>query len=382
MAKTSKQLGKLLRITNAALVIAIFASAAVSFDVCFKDRRTSKTVCLSQLANQTFNTFNATLVNATLVAARDYILGTKENYTSRWHQVGSYPGITYLPLFGATGLALGREMYYNEQRSQGLMYIKDTFGHVWVGIGTSTISGSNYYLEVNGDTKITGGLVVAGGGTFGGNIVTTGSIEWGNFAQGNYAVLTHNDYWKGVSLAVSSKAAYFAFFFSPFAFSKSIFYKLVNGHIWIGIGTNDPSYGESYDEYLKVAGVAVSKGWYTYSDARLKNIQGEVSNVLDKIEKIDVVRYTWKGKENDKPHIGVVAQNVMKYFPEVVSGSENTTYVVDYDALAAIAIEAAKELKKENDKLKAQVKELQSQVEELKVQLEELRKELEELKSK
>ena len=67
---------------------------------------------------------------------------------------------------------------------------------------------------------------------------------------------------------------------------------------------------------------------------------------------MDVVEFDWNDKlpgfykhvvENKKLHsIGLIAQNVKKYFPEVV-GLNNGYYFVKYDKLNAVLVEAIKE---------------------------------------
>ena len=68
--------------------------------------------------------------------------------------------------------------------------------------------------------------------------------------------------------------------------------------------------------------------------------------------KIDVVEYDWNNKfreyedlqEKEKLHtIGLIAQNVKEYYPEVVSINSDGYYWVDYVKLNAVLVEAIKE---------------------------------------
>ena len=55
-------------------------------------------------------------------------------------------------------------------------------------------------------------------------------------------------------------------------------------------------------------------------------------------------------KENKKPSIGVIAQEVEKVFPSLVKTAENKS--VNYNGLVGVLIEAIKELKKQIEELK------------------------------
>jgi len=104
------------------------------------------------------------------------------------------------------------------------------------------------------------------------------------------------------------------------------------------------------------------------SDIRLKiNIQ-PLENVLDKMGRICGVTFDWnaQGKEvagnkaTGKREIGVIAQDVESVFPELVVTGSDGYKRVDYAKMTAVLIEAVKELKAENDNLKARIEALES----------------------
>jgi hypothetical protein len=90
------------------------------------------------------------------------------------------------------------------------------------------------------------------------------------------------------------------------------------------------------------------------SDARLKESIQSLKDSLDKIMKLDVVEYDWNDKipipnfyetliKNKKIHsIGLIAQDVRKYFPEII-GINNGYYSINYAKLNAVLVEAIKE---------------------------------------
>ena len=109
------------------------------------------------------------------------------------------------------------------------------------------------------------------------------------------------------------------------------------------------------------------------SDARLKDIVGYYNNVLEYYPYLYAVKFKWKNDKDNNIYVGVIAQNIMKYFPELVKKDSNGYYTVSYEGLTAINTEAIKELyekyqklKEENEQLKAKIEELEKEVEELK----------------
>ena len=81
---------------------------------------------------------------------------------------------------------------------------------------------------------------------------------------------------------------------------------------------------------------------------RLKNYISKVNNVLEKIENIDVFRYTFKNGDN-RENIGVSAQAVQTVFPEFVSVIDQKDGMdilgVSYSNLATlVSINGLKEL--------------------------------------
>lgn len=89
------------------------------------------------------------------------------------------------------------------------------------------------------------------------------------------------------------------------------------------------------------------------SDARLKSDIVKIENALDKIKKISGYTFKHNSEVTDKRSAGVLAQEVKPDFPEVVVGSGETYYGVNYDGMIAFLIEAIKELDEKIESLKA-----------------------------
>ena len=115
----------------------------------------------------------------------------------------------------------------------------------------------------------------------------------------------------------------------------------------VGIGDATPSYT------LDVAGTIRATGdVIAYSDARVKDNVKTIDNALEKVTKLRGVSYTRNDIEDKSTKIGVIAQEVLKVLPEVVSQDENDKYSVSYGNITGVLIEAIKELKQEIEELK------------------------------
>ena len=94
------------------------------------------------------------------------------------------------------------------------------------------------------------------------------------------------------------------------------------------------------------------------SDARLKANIVSLGSTLAKLLQIDGKSYTMKKDENKKQKIGVLAQDIEKVFPELVTES-NGIKSVNYQGLVPVLINALKEQQTEIDRLKTQEERLE-----------------------
>jgi hypothetical protein len=99
--------------------------------------------------------------------------------------------------------------------------------------------------------------------------------------------------------------------------------------------------------------------WSTFSDERLKNINYQINNAVDKLLNIRAVNYSWKKDEEQKENLGLIAQDVEKVLPQVIDKSkhfdekDDTEYLsVKYTELIPVLVAAIQELKAEIDILK------------------------------
>jgi len=91
------------------------------------------------------------------------------------------------------------------------------------------------------------------------------------------------------------------------------------------------------------------------SDIRLKNVESYVSGGLIIVNNLTPIKYTWKDNKDSKLHIGLSAQEVLKYVPEAVYGSEESKYGISYGKLVPVLIDAVKELTTRIEELEKQL---------------------------
>jgi len=95
---------------------------------------------------------------------------------------------------------------------------------------------------------------------------------------------------------------------------------------------------------------------YSTSDVRLKDNIKSIDKALDKVNKIQGIEFDWKEFERihgNKGHdVGVIAQEVEKVIPEVVTTRDNGYKAVKYEKIVPLLIEAIKDLSKQVDGLK------------------------------
>lgn len=95
-----------------------------------------------------------------------------------------------------------------------------------------------------------------------------------------------------------------------------------------------------------------------YSDRRLKTNIQNIENPLDKVSGINGVTYNWINDEAGVgEQVGVIAQDVEKVLPQVVSSQEDGTLTVAYGNMVGLLVEAIKELNAKVDSLQSQLNE-------------------------
>lgn len=113
--------------------------------------------------------------------------------------------------------------------------------------------------------------------------------------------------------------------------------------------------GAGSTTYLTIAtnGNLTAAGDITaFSDESLKTDIVQIGNALDKVSSLRGVSFKRIDQDDNKTHIGVIAQEIEKILPEVVTTNSDGIKTVAYGNITGLLIEAIKELKEEIDTLK------------------------------
>jgi Chaperone of endosialidase len=120
------------------------------------------------------------------------------------------------------------------------------------------------------------------------------------------------------------------------------------GRVAIGVSTARPT------ATLDVApgGTTLADAWSVRSSSRFKTNIRPLTDAINVVQRLRGVSYD--SKRNGKHEIGVIAEEVDKILPEIVSRDANTDEVqgVDYARLTALLIEAVKSQQAEIEQLK------------------------------
>jgi hypothetical protein len=233
---------------------------------------------------------------------------------------------------GQYATAIGFRATASESRSvaMGNNTTANGYGSTAMGIAT-TASGV-------GSTAMGGGTTASGNGTtaIGNNTTANGYVST---AMGNRSKASDRS-----SLVVGE----YNLLGSTVTNSATVF-SLENAAFVIGNGTD----GDNRSDALTVLfdGTTTIAGDLSLnSDARLKANIISLGSTLAKLLQIDGKTYTMKKDENKKQKIGVLAQDIEKVFPELVSES-NGVKSVNYQGLVPVLINA---LKEQDSKMKEQ----------------------------
>ena len=112
----------------------------------------------------------------------------------------------------------------------------------------------------------------------------------------------------------------------------------------VGLGTGG--------SFTCLGGASITKDVYiggaitNLSDGRYKTDITELAlvkpNLLESVAKLRAV--TYRNRFTDNTEIGLVAQELKQVFPELVKGSDDTVYSVDYSRLSVLLLECVQEL--------------------------------------
>lgn len=141
----------------------------------------------------------------------------------------------------------------------------------------------------------------------------------------------------------------------------------------VGIGTVSPS------EKLHVAGNILATGGGTFysSDIRAKTIIERPKLSLNSIANAPVIKFRWNGynglKDDNKQHVGGIAQYIEKILPECVVGQKEDFLSFDYATVGYVfSVQTARHLQSYETKTDREIKKLKNRITFLEKQLKKL----------
>ena len=139
----------------------------------------------------------------------------------------------------------------------------------------------------------------------------------------------------------------------------------VNGNLYVrNLGNGAGTYPACYDTSTKQV---LYNGTCNSSDSRLKEnvhtLPGELSNLV----LLRPVRFMWKDTvaRDHRVHLGLIAQEVEKIYPEVVDTDPKGFKSLQYEKLVAPLIRSVQELKVANDNQVEEIKLLKARLDTL-----------------
>jgi len=176
-----------------------------------------------------------------------------------------------------------------------------------------------------------------------------------NRSQIDMGNLSGSNYWEvGTDLALTKGDTFYIWQKSS---GRDRFSIDSNGNTGIDMGSTMASYK------LQANGaVAGNSAYVNTSDRRLKQDIQPITGALDKVLALQGVTFNWNKTVNpamnldDRNHLGFIAQDVELVLPQAVSTANDAmqTKSLAYGDIVPVLAEAIKELKAENDTLKAQ----------------------------
>ena len=78
--------------------------------------------------------------------------------------------------------------------------------------------------------------------------------------------------------------------------------------------------------------------WASKSDARMKNVVGDVDLTVEQIAAMPAVKFTWKNDPEKRVHVGTLAQPWQKVLPEAIETTQADTLMMCYGETAMVSV--------------------------------------------
>ena len=236
---------------------------------------------------------------------------------------------------------VGSTIAANRNLTLPLLGADDTIATL--GLASQTFTGTNTF---SGSVSFSGNNVTINPTVAGGNFTLGNTAGTGNIVVGQSTATQQTDIQAGASGVGTTKTinlgtgglsgSFTQINIGPTAGVGTI---TINSGTRLGIGTTVPVSALHVIGDIRVSGVVTATDFNSASDAKLKTNIQPIENALDKVVQIQGVSFNWI--ENNKPSMGVIADDLQKVLPELVSDTDPKT--VNYNGLIGLLIEVVKE---------------------------------------
>jgi hypothetical protein len=286
----------------------------------------------------------AITVNGAFLRAGSTMIGSNSNTHVNLGVTSTTGSTTSDYSYATVGGGKNNNASYSYATVGGGVYNTASGLYATVGGGSSnTASGANATVEGGFMNTALGDYATVGGGRYN---VAGGDYSWAGGCRMKLSSNAHRTFVWGYETQTSYIDTADAFLIFPN-------YTGATGKV--GIGTSTPT------RKLFVNGDAGgTSAWNNDSDERLKKNIMPIKRALEKVTGLQGVQFEWRDTTNHEEgiRIGFIAQQVKDVLPEVVD-KKGEYYSMQYAPITALLVEAIKEMKAENDALKARISALE-----------------------
>jgi hypothetical protein len=126
----------------------------------------------------------------------------------------------------------------------------------------------------------------------------------------------------------------------------------------VGVGTSSPGYPLHVSGSVSGISIYATNDIAAFSDQSVKTDLQVIDSAVDRIKQINAYTYVRVDDLSNTRRAGVIAQEVQKVLPEVVSENNDGTLNVAYSNMIALLIEGMKEQQSQIDKLREDLEDL------------------------
>ena len=229
------------------------------------------------------------------------------------------------------------------------------------GVATVTVSETPSLTTLNvtgvstfGSTANFDVVSITGSSTFTGNVLDFGEAKQLRFGAGNDFAILHSTHTllendtAGGNLTLNNKSTSGKIILNV-SDNENALVANPDGSVEIYHDANKKL--ETTTHGVVVTGIVTATDVDSTSDIRLKTNVQVIENPLAKVIQIEGVSFNWK--EDNRPALGVIADQVQEILPELVHGDDPKT--VNYNGLIGLLIEAVKEQQIQIDELKSKL---------------------------